>query len=121
VHDLAHQQQEHCHFEEASTYLPSFARILLKVEENFGTFIYVSGELRFSLTVLLAMISGALRWLFVLGLCLVSFADKGRDEPVQSFFSSHNTTQGHTNNWAVLVCASRYWFNYRVSYKSYGI
>jgi hypothetical protein len=20
----------------------------------------------------------------------------------------------HTNNWAVLVCASRYWFNYRV-------
>jgi phosphatidylinositol glycan class K len=21
---------------------------------------------------------------------------------------------GHTNNWAVLVCASRYWFNYRV-------
>jgi hypothetical protein len=21
----------------------------------------------------------------------------------------------HTNNWAVLVCASRYWFNYRVS------
>ena len=19
----------------------------------------------------------------------------------------------HTNNWAVLVCASRYWFNYR--------
>lgn len=22
----------------------------------------------------------------------------------------------HTNNWAVLVCASRYWFNYRVSF-----
>lgn len=22
---------------------------------------------------------------------------------------------GHTNNWAVLVCSSRYWFNYRVS------
>lgn len=21
----------------------------------------------------------------------------------------------HTNNWAVLVCSSRYWFNYRVS------
>jgi phosphatidylinositol glycan class K len=20
----------------------------------------------------------------------------------------------HTNNWAVLVCSSRYWFNYRV-------
>jgi hypothetical protein len=25
-----------------------------------------------------------------------------------------NTTR-HTNNWAVLVCASRFWFNYRVS------
>lgn len=22
---------------------------------------------------------------------------------------------GHTNNWAVLVCASKFWFNYRVS------
>ena len=31
----------------------------------------------------------------------------------------HNVPAGasessHTNNWAVLVCASRYWFNYRV-------
>jgi glycosylphosphatidylinositol transamidase (GPIT) subunit GPI8 len=25
-----------------------------------------------------------------------------------------NTSGRHTNNWAVLVCASRYWFNYRV-------
>lgn len=25
------------------------------------------------------------------------------------------STDGHTNNWAVLVCTSRYWFNYRVS------
>lgn len=24
-----------------------------------------------------------------------------------------NSTDGHTNNWAVLVCSSRYWFNYR--------
>ncbi|KDQ06883.1 hypothetical protein BOTBODRAFT_167595 [Botryobasidium botryosum FD-172 SS1] len=30
----------------------------------------------------------------------------------ESFFGAKNT-QGHTNNWAVLVCASRYWFNYR--------
>jgi glycosylphosphatidylinositol transamidase (GPIT) subunit GPI8 len=28
---------------------------------------------------------------------------------------SNTTTSRHTNNWAVLVCASRYWFNYRVS------
>ena len=27
----------------------------------------------------------------------------------QQFFSE----SPHTNNWAVLVCASRYWFNYR--------
>ncbi|KAJ7112787.1 peptidase C13 family-domain-containing protein [Mycena crocata] len=25
------------------------------------------------------------------------------------------STSDHTNNWAVLVCASRYWFNYRLS------
>ena len=34
-------------------------------------------------------------------------------------FFNHNVSAGasessHTNNWAVLVCASRYWFNYRV-------
>jgi len=31
------------------------------------------------------------------------------DEQIEAHFS----TAGHTNNWAVLVCASRYWFNYR--------
>ena len=34
-------------------------------------------------------------------------------------FDNHNvpieaSESSHTNNWAVLVCASRYWFNYRV-------
>jgi len=37
---------------------------------------------------------------------------------VEAFFNANagghgSQTQGHTNNWAVLVCASRYWFNYR--------
>jgi hypothetical protein len=33
----------------------------------------------------------------------------------QQFFSEHAAGDpAHTNNWAVLVCASRYWFNYRV-------
>lgn len=34
-----------------------------------------------------------------------------------TFFDKHGgaSGSGHTNNWAVLVCASRYWFNYRVS------
>lgn len=29
------------------------------------------------------------------------------EETLSQFFT------GHTNNWAVLVCTSRYWFNYR--------
>ena len=28
--------------------------------------------------------------------------------------SAGPSESAHTNNWAVLVCASRYWFNYRV-------
>jgi len=31
------------------------------------------------------------------------------DDKVSGFFDQ----SGHTNNWAVLVCTSRYWFNYR--------
>lgn len=36
-------------------------------------------------------------------------------ETAARFFSKHKRDgpSGHTNNWAVLVCASRYWFNYR--------
>lgn len=30
-------------------------------------------------------------------------------------YGGNGTATRHTNNWAVLVCASRYWFNYRVS------
>ena len=36
---------------------------------------------------------------------------------VHHFFSRNAPAvpeSAHTNNWAVLVCASRYWFNYRV-------
>jgi phosphatidylinositol glycan class K len=28
-------------------------------------------------------------------------------------FAPNSTASTHTNNWAVLVCSSRYWFNYR--------
>lgn len=41
----------------------------------------------------------------------VSYLFMGRahiERNVENFFSS-----GHTNNWAVLVCTSRFWFNYR--------
>lgn len=30
-----------------------------------------------------------------------------------NFTSSNENVSKHTNNWAVLVCSSRYWFNYR--------
>jgi len=33
------------------------------------------------------------------------------EEKLEKFFQSSNST--HTNNWAVLVCTSRFWFNYR--------
>jgi hypothetical protein len=39
-----------------------------------------------------------------------------QEETVRDFFRKNEapSVSGHTNNWAVLVCASRYWFNYRV-------
>ncbi|KAF9553314.1 hypothetical protein CPC08DRAFT_744766 [Agrocybe pediades] len=43
---------------------------------------------------------------------------------VEDFFEK-NTNNGsgstHTNNWAVLVCSSRYWFNYRHMANALGI
>ncbi|KAI9340284.1 peptidase C13 family-domain-containing protein [Obelidium mucronatum] len=35
------------------------------------------------------------------------------EELAGGFFSKHGSSRGHTNNWAVLVCTSRFWFNYR--------
>ncbi|EGO03628.1 hypothetical protein SERLA73DRAFT_175181 [Serpula lacrymans var. lacrymans S7.3] len=52
-------------------------------------------------------------------LCLTSWilttvaTNASQDGKVREFFGRHDGTSGHTNNWAVLVCASRYWFNYR--------
>ncbi|KAI0704676.1 peptidase C13 family-domain-containing protein [Earliella scabrosa] len=48
----------------------------------------------------------------LLVLCL-AFATRteAQAEPVAQFFGRQGSA--HTNNWAVLVCASRYWFNYR--------
>ncbi|KAJ7918494.1 hypothetical protein B0H13DRAFT_287675, partial [Mycena leptocephala] len=44
-------------------------------------------------------------------------ATPSHEEIVGDFFNkngaSGGSTSNHTNNWAVLVCASRYWFNYR--------
>ncbi|TEB26830.1 hypothetical protein FA13DRAFT_1816650 [Coprinellus micaceus] len=35
-----------------------------------------------------------------------------QEDAARQFFA-RNGTSSHTNNWAVLVCTSRYWFNYR--------
>ncbi|XAR50820.1 Legumain [Bertholletia excelsa] len=42
----------------------------------------------------------------VLSICLSSLI-------VSTSSSTSSTTTMHTNNWAVLVCTSRFWFNYR--------
>ncbi|GAN05226.1 conserved hypothetical protein [Mucor ambiguus] len=43
-------------------------------------------------------------------LCLFVLSVYSNDqEQIEGFFSQ----SGHTNNWAVLVCTSRFWFNYR--------
>ena len=58
--------------------------------------------------------------LFFLYLVLhVRSADTGtaKEAAVHDFFSRNAPAvpeSAHTNNWVVLVCASRYWFNYRV-------
>uniref|UniRef100_A0A8B9F7K3 GPI-anchor transamidase n=1 Tax=Amazona collaria TaxID=241587 RepID=A0A8B9F7K3_9PSIT len=43
----------------------------------------------------------------LLGCCGAALTSSVQDQAEQFFRS------GHTNNWAVLVCTSRFWFNYR--------
>ncbi|ORY95868.1 peptidase C13 family-domain-containing protein [Syncephalastrum racemosum] len=54
------------------------------------------------------------RWSIAVWLCTILAAcaralSADQEEAVEGFFSQ----SGHTNNWAVLVCTSRFWFNYR--------
>ncbi|KAF8518390.1 peptidase C13 family-domain-containing protein [Hysterangium stoloniferum] len=58
------------------------------------------------------------RWLLifffiVLSLFQESSQYENQEQQVKGFFEKAESASGHTNNWAVLVCASRYWFNYR--------
>ncbi|KAI9355005.1 peptidase C13 family-domain-containing protein [Pilaira anomala] len=48
-------------------------------------------------------------WILSILIVLVSSILCDQEEKVEGFFSQ----SGHTNNWAVLVCTSRFWFNYR--------
>ncbi|KAI1311927.1 glycosylphosphatidylinositol anchor biosynthesis [Mortierella claussenii] len=50
----------------------------------------------------------------VVGFCLattLAASTTSNAEQVEGFFNKNKS--GHTNNWAVLVCTSRFWFNYR--------
>ena len=43
-------------------------------------------------------------------------ASPSAEHAAKSFFrgkEGEGSSDKHTNNWAVLVCSSRYWFNYR--------
>ncbi|KAK0454134.1 peptidase C13 family-domain-containing protein [Desarmillaria tabescens] len=58
--------------------------------------------------------------IFQVFLFLSSFswtASGSKEDVVREFFANNGgstpTGSTHTNNWAVLVCASKYWFNYR--------
>ncbi|KAG8799855.1 glycosylphosphatidylinositol anchor biosynthesis [Serendipita sp. 398] len=44
---------------------------------------------------------------------LVEGTDSSYHDQVVRDFLKEDQGSGHTNNWAVLVCSSRYWFNYR--------
>jgi len=59
---------------------------------------------------------GCLLLLACVTIWTVGASDSGTSsyERAANFFGRHDSASGHTNNWAVLVCASRYWFNYRV-------
>ena len=50
--------------------------------------------------------------LLALSLALASSAHTAHEQAAEEFFAPY--ASNHTNNWAVLVCSSRYWFNYRV-------
>ncbi|PPQ77458.1 hypothetical protein CVT26_005844 [Gymnopilus dilepis] len=65
--------------------------------------------------------------IFHLVLCLPSwawgvYAVDPQETLVRNFFDQNgSSTSNHTNNWAVLVCSSRYWFNYRHMANALGI
>ncbi|OCF54449.1 phosphatidylinositol glycan, class K [Kwoniella mangroviensis CBS 10435] len=51
--------------------------------------------------------------LLAISSCLASNSNIQLDSQLSELFSNSTSTGRHTNNWAVLVCSSRYWFNYR--------
>ncbi|KAJ1900448.1 glycosylphosphatidylinositol anchor biosynthesis [Kickxella alabastrina] len=54
--------------------------------------------------------AGAILALYTLLCCVaLAVADPSGEAKMEQFFDQDD----HTNNWAVLVCTSRFWFNYR--------
>ncbi|WVF65668.1 hypothetical protein IAT40_000399 [Kwoniella sp. CBS 6097] len=58
---------------------------------------------------LLAILAGLILLLVPFSSAHIEHIEPQLDE----LFGNSTTTGRHTNNWAVLVCSSRYWFNYR--------
>jgi GPI-anchor transamidase subunit K len=59
------------------------------------------------------MLSFSFRFLFIIFLSFI-FSVKAEHDIHNANVYAEASESPHTNNWAVLVCASRYWFNYRV-------
>ncbi|KAK6740611.1 hypothetical protein RB195_008830 [Necator americanus] len=59
------------------------------------------------------MIIGMVVGAGILLLISASFASAILNAGIQLRIEELFDTPGHTNNWAVLVCTSRFWFNYR--------
>ncbi|XP_033095990.1 GPI-anchor transamidase-like [Anneissia japonica] len=86
----------------------AFCRTLLL--DSFDVYLLLNLRTQPTAYVMVAKMNCKLRFAVLLS-CLILFtvvhSDTETDE-VENFFKS-----GHTNNWAVLVCTSRFWFNYR--------
>ncbi len=59
------------------------------------------------------MLSSSFPLLFIFFLSFI-FSVKAEHDIHNGNVHAEASESSHTNNWAVLVCASRYWFNYRV-------
>ncbi|KAK3414398.1 hypothetical protein EUGRSUZ_H00259 [Eucalyptus grandis] len=70
---------------------------------------------RFRSSFLSRIMAAATLWMWILLslACRNGFAGASSSSSLSSSSSSSAETSMHTNNWAVLVCTSRFWFNYR--------
>jgi len=61
----------------------------------------------------LEMINKIVQTFITFGLLFVAISEGNEEPKLPEDFVQKASQQGHTNNWAVLVDTSRFWFNYR--------